>query len=356
MRYIGSKKKLLSFIDEKITEVTKNDIKQIKDMVFVDLFAGTGIVGEYFFKKGYNVIGNDMQYYSYVLTKCLLCDRNNFQFDNLKEYLKVDFLDESIVFEHLNNLSLKKGFIYKNYSINEENNCERSYFTNFNAQKFDSIRIEIEEWKNKKLINEDFYFYLLGSLINSMGNCSNTAGQYDGYLKSFNQRSSKNFKLEPYVNILEYNKLGENVIVYNENSNDLIKKISGDILYIDIPYNQRQYSDKYHLLETMAKYDCPKIYGKVGKREDSKINKSKYSKKRDALNEFIELINNANFKYIFVSYNNEGIINFEDIQKVLKSKGEYICFEKEHKKYKSCNKETNNNQVIEYLHCVIVNN
>ncbi|WP_264080441.1 DNA adenine methylase [Fusobacterium pseudoperiodonticum] len=55
---------------------------------------------------------------------------------------------------------------------------------------------------------------------------------------------------------MEGNKKGK---VYNEDVNSLIKKVKGDILCLDSPYNTRQYSTNYHLLETISKYDNPVI-------------------------------------------------------------------------------------------------
>ena len=62
MNYIGSKLSLLEFLEESINKVVDKNCN-----VFCDLFAGTGIVGSYFKKKGYTVIANDIQYYCFVL-------------------------------------------------------------------------------------------------------------------------------------------------------------------------------------------------------------------------------------------------------------------------------------------------
>jgi adenine-specific DNA-methyltransferase len=47
--------------------------------------------------------------------------------------------------------------------------------------------------------------------------------------------------------------------VYNSDINELIKTTSHDVVYLDPPYNERQYSANYHVLETIAKYDNPQI-------------------------------------------------------------------------------------------------
>ena len=64
LNYIGSKLSLIDFLVDSIEQVTNTN-----EGVFADLFAGTGIVGATFRTKGFNVIANDIQYYSYVLNK-----------------------------------------------------------------------------------------------------------------------------------------------------------------------------------------------------------------------------------------------------------------------------------------------
>lgn len=48
--YIGSKLKLLNFIEETIDKVIPKDFKRER-IVFADLFAGTGVVGNKFREK-----------------------------------------------------------------------------------------------------------------------------------------------------------------------------------------------------------------------------------------------------------------------------------------------------------------
>ena len=52
-RFLGSKYKLLSFIEDIVNEHCK-DVKSV-----VDVFAGTGVVGSLFLKKGKEVYFND---------------------------------------------------------------------------------------------------------------------------------------------------------------------------------------------------------------------------------------------------------------------------------------------------------
>ena len=124
---------------------------------------------------------------------------------------------------------------------------------------------------------------------------------------------------------------------------------------MDPPYNSKQYSTNYHLLETISRYDNPVIKGKTGLRVCNK-QKSKFCSKPQVKQVFEELISNADFKYIFLSYNDEGLMKLEDIKRILEKYGEYRYFATNYKKFKS-DKDKNRNykksSTIEYLHCLI---
>lgn len=345
MNYIGSKIKLLPFIYKSIQEVIKND----ECNVFCDIFAGTGTVGSHFKKEGYKIIANDLQYYSYVLNKQIIGNHLEFEFEGLKKLIpnlenSEKIYKKFIVCHYLTNIKNKQGFIFNNYAPNDKS--ERMYLTAKNAQKCDAIRTRIEYWKQRNLINENEYFFLIASLIKSVDSLANVLSVYGAYLKNFKKRALKELKLEPYELIIN-DKVHE---IYNEDANLLIKNIETDILYIDPPYNERQYATNYHLLETIAKFDKPLIYGKTGLRPYQN-QKSKYCSKEFAKETFKELIKNAKAKYIFVSYNNEGIISKEDIKEILEEKGVYGYFEQKYSRYKSDSKRNYKAKyTIEYLH------
>lgn len=211
----------------------------------------------------------------------------------------------------MNNLA----FIYQNYSPTP--NCDRQYFSNENAIKIDYIRQTIEEWLDKKLISHDEYHYLLAGLLEAVPFIFNIAGTYGAYLKHWDKRSQNQLLLIR----LEVTKNNKQNKCFNVDANELIKNISGDVLYIDPPYNSRQYAPNYHVLETISKYDSPNIYGKTGLRPYQEI-KSKYCLKSKVLNEFEFLIKTAKFKHIILSYSTEGIMSVEDIESILKKYGD----------------------------------
>lgn len=344
MNYIGSKIKLLPFIEKSILSVVDKDCK-----VFCDLFAGTGTVGANFKQRGFKVIANDLQYYAYVLNKQLIDNHKELEFNGLVKYipqLEISIQSErkSIVCKYLTNLKGYKGFVYKNYSPTKTS--ERMYLTNQNAQRCDAIRIQIENWKNLHEINQQEYYFLIASLIKSVDKYANVLSVYGAYLKHFKEIAQKELIIEPHKLIIN----DHDHEVYNEDANQLIKKISADILYLDPPYNARQYATNYHLLETIAKYDNPQIHGKTGLREYQN-QKSLYCLKTYATQTLKDLIENANVKYIFLSYSNEGIIPHEEIKNMLEEKGEYGCFEIKYNRYKSDSSRTYKaNHTIEYLH------
>ena len=339
MNYIGSKFSILSYIDEVVEDFTKLG----KKVIFCDIFSGTGVVSKYFKEKGYNIISNDIQYFSYVTLKGLIENSDELKFEKLTKK-RID------PFICLNGLNGKKGFIYKNYSLGGTKKCEfkRQYFSDENAKKIDAVRLKIEKWKNKNLITENEYFYLLACLIEAADKVANTASVYEAFLKDLKKSAQKPIIINPLELIFKSKKYE----VYNKDSKDLIKEIKGDILYLDPPYNSRKYDTNYHILETIALYDNPKIKGKTGVRiEETK--KSNYCLKNKAAIELEDLIKNAKFKYILLSYNDEGIIPMEEIEAIMTKYGNYKRYEKRHKRFKSDNdREYKKNYTIEYIHCL----
>ncbi len=327
MNYIGSKHKLSDFIKQSVYSVVGENLSE---KVFCDLFAGTGIVGRNFKSKVKQVISNDIEYYSFVLNRNYIENHTPFEY----EYL---------IYE-LNKINGVKGFVFEEYS--EKGKAERQYFSENNGKKIDAVRQKIESWKKEKQITDNQYYFLLASLLESADKIANTASVYGAFLKQIKKSAQKEMTIEPAIFAINDNEHK----VFNTDSNELIKRISGDILYLDPPYNSRQYGANYHILNTIAKYDSFMPKGKTGLRS---YEKSKFCSKNSVAKSFEELIKNAQFNFTFLSYNNEGLMNETEIKSIMSKYGKYDLVTTKYQRFKADKEENRNhksNSTTEYLH------
>lgn len=327
MRYIGSKRNLLSEIKEMIDHHAFGD-----EEVFLDLFAGTSVVSQYF-KPYYTIYTNDILYFSYIKSKALIENNDSINFQRLAEIGIKDPI------EYLHNLKNRPNIGY--YAANYSPLGNSMYFTEKNARKIDAIRDEIDLWHQHDLITENEYYYLVTALIEGIPFISNITGTYGAFLKHWDKRAYNSLQLQEFP-IIDNNRKN---IAFNENANELVKRIKADIVYIDTPYNNRQYASNYHLLENVARNNKPELKGKT-KIFDWQGLKSDYSIKSKALHAMSDLINNIDATHILLSYNNEGIISEEELYDILK-KASYngkvdirkIPYRKYQSKLKSKNKD-----------------
>lgn len=342
MNYIGSKLSLLDFLEE---AVNKCDIKK-KDPIFCDIFSGTGVVANKFKENGFKVIANDIEDFSYALINHYI--KNNKEI-KIKEYI-----------QELNKISgIKTGFIYNNYcpsgakskvSKNVKNGTEhlnRKYFTDQNGMIIDEARYLIDYWFKSNEITKEQYNYLLAVILEAADKIANTTSVYGAFLKDIKSSAKRKIKfkeLDYIITELEHE-------VYKEDVNELIPKIEGDVIYLDPPYNNRQYGANYHVLNTIAKNDNPEIKGVTGMRDYVSSN---WCKKGKVAEEFEELVKNAKFKYILLSYNNEGLMSLEQIKKIMEKYGEYSVIQRGYQRYKSDmeseDRKYKAKSVVEYIH------
>ena len=332
MRYIGSKANLLKNIETCISQNIR-----IKQKSFCDIFSGTGVVARYF-KPQYEIISNDALFFSYIIQKCFIENNSEPTFSKLHNTIKDPF-------SYLENAepSNVNRFIEENYSPSGKSG--RMYFTSENARRIDFIRTAIEQWIIEKKLTKSEYYYLLASLIEAVPSVSNITGTYGAYLKNWDKRAFKKLELPQFdiENNFRKNK------VYNEDVFDLIKNISGDIIYIDPPYNSRQYAPNYHVLETIARYDNPVLTGTTGMRPYAD-QKSVFCSKREVNDAFEQLIKNIDFTHIVLSYSSAGLMSADFIERILKDNGIASTFSLQkipYRKYKS--KIYNESGVCEYL-------
>lgn len=336
MNYIGSKLKLSHFLYQNIeSTLAKYGNKALKECVFCDIFAGTSAVGKTFKSKVKQIIANDKEYYSFILAKNYI--------ENHTILTRANTLIE--ILNDITKTPLIKGKIYAHYALG--GGSGRQYFSDFNALRIDGIRTKISQWFQNKEINDKEYYFLLASLLESADKVANTASVYGAFLKHLKKSATQNLVLKS----AEFECNDNNHLVFNQNANALIHDISGDILYLDPPYNAREYGANYHLLNTIALYDDFIPQGKTGLRE---YEKSNWCKKAKVYSELDSLIKGAKFKYIFLSYNNEGLLSLQEIKEIFEKYGKYFYVTQHYQRFKAdSNRTQKQDSTMEYLHILL---
>jgi adenine-specific DNA-methyltransferase len=331
MRFIGNKENIIDKINDILV---KNDVVGNS---FFDFFSGTSNVAKYYKGKNFDVYSSDIMYFSFVLQRAFIENNTVPNFSKLLKKLnttekKLFSTPLDIIIDYLNNLEPIKGFIHDNYTPDGTQNLEipRMYFTSENGSRIDSVRIKIETWYKEDLINKDEYYILLACLIESVPFHANIAGVYAAFHKKWDIRALKKFIIRDFGILVNNGKYK----CYNSNSTELLEIVEADIFYLDPPYNHRQYAPNYHILETIAKYDNPQIYGVAGLR-NYKEQKSKFCNKITAIEELNKIAEQGKFKYLVMSYNSEGVMSYDDIHNTLSKYGKVTFTDFEYLRYKS---------------------
>ncbi len=300
-RYLGNKYKLLEFIKGTV----ERECKGINTVA--DVFAGTGSVASAFIDK--KLITNDLLYFNYI---CHVAWFGAEKYDEEKIanlicfYNAVQPQEENYMSEHFAN----------------------TFFSLEDCRKIGYIREDIENSYKAQKINARERAILITSLLYAMDKIANTCGHYDAYIRgaSFDKHLELSLPLASNNN-------NENNQHYNEDANQLVERIEADLVYIDPPYNSRQYCDAYHLLENVAKWEKPSVTG-VALKMDRRSLKSDYCTS-NATKAFEDLISKISARYILLSYNNmaekgndrsNAKISDDDILRILSRKGKVKVF------------------------------
>lgn len=318
-RYLGNKYKLLPFI----TKVVNEECSDINSVA--DIFAGTGAVSSAFTDKV--LITNDLMYSNYIC---------NYAWFGAEEYDPQIIIDCVVRYNALTDLE-------DNYMTD---NFADTYFSRDDCAKIGYIREDIEVLYKKGDINTRERAILITSLLYAMDKIANTCGHYDAYRKGVEFDKS----LELYVPMANRQNNPNNQC-FNIDSNELVKNIEADLVYIDPPYNSRQYCDAYHLLENVARWEKPEVFG-VARKMDRSTMKSKYCT-QSATEAFEQLIGDIKAKYILLSYNNmaekgndrsNAKISDQDIMRILEKKGEVKVFSESYKAFTTGKSDIDDNQ------------
>jgi len=327
-RYIGSKRKLIEWI----FSIINKECKKVGS--FADIFAGTGVVSAVAAQHFGKIILNDFLYSNYAIYQAFF---GNGKWDRKKignivnKYNKIDCekLEDNYFSEHFGG----------------------KYFSRNSSKSIGFIRENIEE--NKSNLTSKEYYILIASLLYSIDKIANTVGHYDAYLKRGHIEDK--FFMRP-IEPLDV----KNVTIYREDANQLAKKIKADVVYIDPPYNSRQYSRFYHVMETLTRWDKPKLYGAALKPTPE--NMSEYCRAH-AKDRLAELVKEVNANYLLVSYNNtydskssssKNKITLQQIKNILMTRGRTKIFEKDYRHFDAGHTDFKNHK--EYLFVTTADN
>jgi adenine-specific DNA-methyltransferase len=347
--YLGNKRSLLSFIGDSI-----NDIKielDLEKLSFFDGFAGSGIVSRFFKQHASKIYSNDLEKYSYLVTKAYLTNQSEVDFDELKKCL--DYLNS-------NKLVSKNGIgiiekLYAPKNTLRPKRGERCFYTNENAKIIDNIRQRIFE------LTPVCQQLFLANLLHKASVHTNTSGVFKGFYKSKTtgigkfggEAENALVRIMGEIN-LDLPILSNYECDYEVFQDDIMNVVSGlpkvNVAYYDPPYNQHPYSSNYHILNTILENTEPQSISEVaGIRAD--WNKSDYNYKSKASQSLDVLIQNTNADFILLSYNNEGIIPESEIINILSKYGVLEIRTQEYSAFRgSRNLRQRSNKVKEYLY------
>lgn len=301
MRYLGSKTSLLDDIAY-IAGTYKSD------GIFCDPFGGIGTVGRFMKEKGYQVITGDILYFAHCFQMAMIENNGEVDFKNVKSAKGLKSNKE--IEQYLNDLPIKEGWLVEEYAE------KRRYFTRDNAMLIQACFECIQQWRHEMLLSDIEYGVLSASLIQSFDKVANTAGTYYAYLKEYYRKALRPFKyqlIEPYKSKVLCRS-------FYGSANQVVKGCDCDILYLDPPYNERNYGRYYHLPENVAKGREPIPKGKSGV-DAMEVPDSQYNKRAEATKAFMQLVNECRAGCIIFHYTDNGIIGMENAKSVLQEWG-----------------------------------
>lgn len=299
MRYLGSKTLLLHNIGNLLTSYRPG-------AVFCDPFGGIGTVGSYMKQQNFHVTSGDLLQFAHFFQVALIELNDVPAFSGISYEWNVSGELEA----YLNGLRTDCGWLIEEYCN------KRQFFTLDNAQRIQACIDAIWGWNSEGKLSHEEYAFLIASLIQSMDKVANTAGTYYAYLKTFYRKARQTFRFKFLQPVKSKNKCQ----CFLKDANTLVREQPCDILYLDPPYNTRDYAKYYHLPETIAKGTAPLATGKSGIPQRQDIRSPYIVKSRVELS-FSELIQQAQCKTIIFHYTDNGLLSRQFINQVLSKQG-----------------------------------
>ena len=318
--YMGSKRKLLSFIEDSLQDY----VGDVELSSFFDAFAGSGRVGHHFRHK-YKIIANDRQSYTKAILEAYL---QNTQ--------PIGYYTGAI--NHLNSLddaqwATTDGWYANTYGCPVNNGCSIGAdgnpkpWVDYNARKIDLIRTEIDTMYPNDCVEKSV---LLVSLMLGVSKISNWMGHQTGYFKDWKKGKLRKLHLE--VPPIESSHKHSH-IVHCEDMYDIIDKVDTDITYIDPPYGTNnkkvsrtggcRYDTFYHLWNNLVRNDKPEVSGRANRRTDllGYCGDLEYNDKSIVIPSFERILSMVQSPYLMFSYSNKGLLSLSELEDVIVAGG-----------------------------------
>lgn len=349
MNYIGSKLSLLGEIQRVLAE------HGVAGGSFCDLFSGTAIVAQMARSKGFQVIANDLQAYSYAMQQAFLETEGYPGFGRL--LAEVPAIGEARVelnrpgfglgaapgeaaiplarvLGHLESLPPREGRFFDEYC--EGGSKERAYFAREAGARCEAMRDEIARWEQRGWLAPQERAVLLASLIESMDMLANTASVYGAYLKHIKKTARQPLVLRLPRLLLQpgpHEAHQQDALALVQ---ELARRGPQGVLYLDPPYNHRQYHANYHVLETIARWDLDAFtpLGKTGLRPSDGF-RSEFCSRKHVEKAFAAILDAADFEHVLVSYNNEGLLPEDRLQDLMRAHGECTFHNVDYRRFRA---------------------
>lgn len=312
MRYLGNKTKLLQAIEDFFGR------QGLRGGSLIDVFTGTGSVGRHFKTRGWRVLANDHLALAYVQARAGIGIDAEPGFERLRASLGLrapaQRRPQETVLDWLNQAApVSVGLCARQYAPSGA--AGRRFFTDDAARRIDGAQATIIDWRRRGLLDDDEFHLLLCALIEAASRVANISGVYAAYLKPF----QPNALLPPRLQAIDIVPGAGSVVAQGE-AGDFLAQHQADVLYLDPPYNHRQYAANYHVLEALAEwhrippaaqasYEAA-LYGKTGMRP-YEAQRSAFCSRDRAAQAFRDLLARARVQHVVVSYNEEGILDQE---------------------------------------------
>jgi adenine-specific DNA-methyltransferase len=322
--YLGNKRKLLGLIQRALKGVPRRR--------FLDLFAGSGVVSRMAKQLGFSVLANDWEPYATAINRCYIECNEPPSFFALGGYHSA--------ISTLNELLPREGWITETLCPKSDKKVtseDRAFFTRANGERLDAMRRKIQFWRNHGKINDREEACLLAPILYAASYVSNTSGVFKGFHNGWGGTTStaiyrilSKVSLAPAV----FFQSGRSHRVSQQDARVLAESLQhqATVAYLDPPYNQHPYGSNYHVLNSITKYDNPEAPGRSAIRPDWK--RSPYNYRNQALSELQLLVSALRADHILLSYSTDGIVNPEDLVRVLASRGRLEVYVQPHKRYR----------------------